>query len=60
MQNYAYARGGLTPKGPRREGPADEGFVSYSIFFVMVTTHLPSPLATTHTNPRRKDAKCQS
>lgn len=27
MQNYAYARGG-TPRGPRREGPVEEGFVS--------------------------------
>lgn len=27
MQNYAYARGGA-PRGPRREGPAEEGFVS--------------------------------
>lgn len=26
MQNYAVARG--TPKGPRREGPYEEGFVS--------------------------------
>lgn len=26
MQNYAYAHGGLT-KGPRREGPAEEGFL---------------------------------
>jgi hypothetical protein len=27
MQNYAYARGPATPRGPRREGPPDEGFV---------------------------------
>ncbi|KAF8912465.1 GTPase activating protein [Mucidula mucida] len=27
MQNYAYARGNATPKGPRRDGPADEGFL---------------------------------
>ncbi|KAI6044486.1 Rho GTPase activation protein [Pisolithus marmoratus] len=26
MQNYAYARGGVA-KGPRREGPAEEGFL---------------------------------
>ncbi|KAF8141964.1 hypothetical protein EV363DRAFT_1249073 [Boletus edulis] len=26
MQNYAYARGGA-PRGPRREGPAEEGFL---------------------------------
>ena len=28
MQNYAYAHGGQI-RGPRREGPQDEGFVSY-------------------------------
>ncbi|KAJ7603645.1 Rho GTPase activation protein [Roridomyces roridus] len=27
MQNYAYARGPTTPRGPRREGPPDEGFL---------------------------------
>ncbi|KAK6992195.1 Rho GTPase activation protein [Favolaschia claudopus] len=27
MQNYAYARGPVTPRGPRREGPTDEGFL---------------------------------
>ncbi|KAG2749643.1 RhoGAP-domain-containing protein [Suillus brevipes Sb2] len=27
MQNYAYARGGAAPRGPRREGPAEEGFL---------------------------------
>ncbi|KAJ7281564.1 Rho GTPase activation protein [Mycena rebaudengoi] len=27
MQNYAYARGPATPRGPRREGPPDEGFL---------------------------------
>ncbi|KAG2048512.1 RhoGAP-domain-containing protein [Suillus hirtellus] len=27
MQNYAYARGGTAPRGPRREGPAEEGFL---------------------------------
>lgn len=27
MQNYAYARGNAPPRGPRREGPSDEGFV---------------------------------
>lgn len=39
MQNYAYARGGLAPRGPRREGPADEGFVSLSHFHHLPTTH---------------------
>jgi Rho GTPase-activating protein RGD1 len=28
MQNYAYARGSTPLRGPRRDGPADEGFVS--------------------------------
>ena len=28
MQNYAFARGSMVPRGPRREGPADQGFVS--------------------------------
>ncbi|KAG7093520.1 hypothetical protein E1B28_007194 [Marasmius oreades] len=27
MQNYAYAHGGTVPRGPRREGPSDEGFL---------------------------------
>ncbi|KAL0569063.1 Rho GTPase-activating protein [Marasmius crinis-equi] len=27
MQNYAYAHGGAIARGPRREGPADEGFL---------------------------------
>ncbi|PPQ63369.1 hypothetical protein CVT24_005634 [Panaeolus cyanescens] len=27
MQNYAFARGGAPPRGPRREGPSDEGFL---------------------------------
>ncbi|KAF8216480.1 RhoGAP-domain-containing protein [Mycena galopus ATCC 62051] len=27
MQNYVYARGPATPRGPRREGPSDEGFL---------------------------------
>ncbi|KAG6907142.1 hypothetical protein DXG01_010361 [Tephrocybe rancida] len=27
MQNYAYARGGSVTRGPRREGPTDEGFL---------------------------------
>jgi Rho GTPase-activating protein RGD1 len=28
MQNYAYARGPVVHRGPRRDGPSDEGFVS--------------------------------
>ncbi|KAL0955139.1 hypothetical protein HGRIS_004053 [Hohenbuehelia grisea] len=27
MQNYAYAHGSNAPRGPRREGPADDGFL---------------------------------
>ncbi|KIJ65168.1 hypothetical protein HYDPIDRAFT_111063 [Hydnomerulius pinastri MD-312] len=27
MQNYAYARGGVPTRGPRRDGPAEEGFL---------------------------------
>ncbi|KAH7905642.1 Rho GTPase activation protein [Hygrophoropsis aurantiaca] len=27
MQNYAYARGGGVARGPRRDGPAEEGFL---------------------------------
>lgn len=27
MQNYAYAHGGQAYRGPRREGPSDEGYV---------------------------------
>ena len=30
LQNYAYARGGVS-RGPRREGPIEEGFVSSRI-----------------------------
>lgn len=29
MQNYAFARGGSVPRGPRRDGPSDEGFVGH-------------------------------
>ncbi|KAK1222134.1 Rho GTPase-activating protein [Marasmius sp. AFHP31] len=35
MQNYAYAHGGTVPRGPRREGPADEGFLP------PIPSHLP-------------------
>ncbi|KAF4610559.1 hypothetical protein D9613_006706 [Agrocybe pediades] len=27
MQNYAFARGSAPPRGPRREGPSEEGFL---------------------------------
>ena len=33
MQNYAYAHGNQTPRGPRREGPPDEGFVRACLLF---------------------------
>lgn len=33
MQNYAFARGNAPPRGPRRDGPSDEGFVSYIYTF---------------------------
>jgi hypothetical protein len=36
MQNYAYARGSTVPRGPRRDGPSDEGFVSPSHLFISV------------------------
>ena len=32
MQNYAFARGSAPPRGPRREGPSEEGFVSKASF----------------------------
>lgn len=34
MQNYAFARGGVVPRGPRRDGPQDEGFVSIAVFCI--------------------------
>lgn len=37
MQNYAYAHGGQVTRGPRREGPWDEGFVSVSELLVAVS-----------------------
>jgi len=41
MQNYAYARGNAPPRGPRREGPSDEGFVcSYIIMWIVLLTCL--------------------
>lgn len=32
MQNYVYARGSVAPRGPRREGPPEDGFVSLFFF----------------------------
>lgn len=52
MQNYAYARGGAAPRGPRREGPAEEGFLpplpthgggAYSV-------HTNAPVGSSHTS----------
>lgn len=34
MQNYAVAKG--TPRGPRREGPYDQGYVCFFFFFLPV------------------------
>ena len=40
MQNYAFARGSAPPRGPRREGPSEEGFVSSSLFvFIPKANH---------------------
>jgi hypothetical protein len=36
MQNYVYARGSVAPKGPRREGPPEDGFVSPIQSFIFV------------------------
>jgi hypothetical protein len=62
MQNYAYARGGATPRGPRREGPAEEGFVRHSVFFIWhlhqrdyqlppLPTHGVGGFSVVHANP---------
>jgi hypothetical protein len=40
MQNYAVARG--TPRGPRREGPYEEGFVSLELL-VYAEFHIAAP-----------------
>ncbi|KAJ6518775.1 Rho GTPase activation protein [Mycena sanguinolenta] len=44
MQNYVYARGSATPRGPRREGPSDEGFLP------PLPTHHPEKAHTTPPN----------
>jgi hypothetical protein len=41
MQNYAYARGSAPLRGPRRDGPAEEGFVSHSLFLVHPLPEVP-------------------
>ena len=40
MQNYAYARGGAAPRGPQREGPAEEGFVRHPRFLFRICINL--------------------
>ncbi|KAF5343826.1 hypothetical protein D9757_013914 [Collybiopsis confluens] len=50
MQNYAYAHGNSSSRGPRREGPTDEGFLP-----PISTQHLdrpppPTSSSTTHVN----------
>lgn len=49
MQNYAYARGNVTPKGPRREGPPDEGFLPPLPTYNR-ERHTPDPPASTSNN----------
>lgn len=41
MQNYAYARGSAPPRGPRRDGPAEEGFVSRNLFLLHPHSEVP-------------------
>lgn len=38
MQNYVVARGGV-PRGPRREGPYEDGYVSHLFFLFTVSFH---------------------
>ena len=46
MQNYAYAHGGAA-RGPRREGPAEEGFVSFLVAsFIRIDQEKLPPLPT--------------
>jgi len=42
MQNYVVARG--TPRGPRRDGPYEEGFVSRSFCILQQISSPASPL----------------
>lgn len=58
MQAYVYAHGGTNTRGPRRTGPADEGFVSTSfnspvlltVHGLTHTTQLP-PMPAAHHHP---------
>lgn len=43
MQNYAYAHGNQTPRGPRRDGPSEEGFVSLQLALPHLTDHCQLP-----------------
>lgn len=36
MQNYAYAHGGQPSRGPKREGPWEEGFVGLSVLWTFL------------------------
>ncbi|EPT01218.1 hypothetical protein FOMPIDRAFT_1145269 [Fomitopsis schrenkii] len=40
MQNYAFAHGGINNKGPRRDGPREEGFLPP---IAALAPHAPSP-----------------
>ncbi|KAH7885795.1 hypothetical protein F5I97DRAFT_1875464 [Phlebopus sp. FC_14] len=57
MQNYAYARGGAPSRGPRREGPAEEGFLpplpTHSTSYVAVQSAQPGVNGTSHSVPDR-------
>lgn len=56
MQHYAYARGGNAPRGPRREGPSEEGFVSNFPFFAAINnlTCNQAPSYCTSLRPQRQ------
>ena len=44
MDHYVYARGNSGPRGPRREGPVDEGFVRISSLCISDYRHLNTTL----------------
>lgn len=55
MHNYVYARGSGAPKGPRREGPPEEGFVSSSVCLLLLfnITNIAPATPTTNTQARK-------
>ncbi|KAF9219752.1 RhoGAP-domain-containing protein [Gyrodon lividus] len=55
MQNYAYARGGGVPRGPRREGPAEEGFLPPLPTFSGGHTAQPPHMANNGAHPQILD-----